>query len=71
MSHEPSKLRVIQLPILKQECNTSVFTALTRRRTTREINSAPLSIQELPNVLWAACGVNRATGQAVDVGSSS
>ena len=45
------------------ECDgTSVFTALARRRTTREISSRPLSVQQLANLLWAACGVNRTVG---------
>jgi len=40
----------------------SVFAALGRRRTTREISPRPLSEQLLSNLLWAACGVNRHAG---------
>jgi nitroreductase len=52
----------IQLPTPTNDGTTSVFTALAQRRTTREISNAPLPIQELANLLWAACGVNRPTG---------
>jgi len=41
---------------------TSVFDALKLRKTTREISPTPLSLQELSNLLWAACGVNRKIG---------
>ncbi len=53
---------VIQLPSPKDTGTTSVFTALARRKTTREIGNRPLSIQDLSNLLWAACGVNRPVG---------
>ncbi len=33
-----------------------------RRKTTRTISNAPLPLQELANLLWAACGVNRPIG---------
>jgi hypothetical protein len=62
MFHEQSKLHLIQLPTPVDGGTTSVFTALARRKTTREISSAPLPIQELSNLLWAACGVNRPKG---------
>jgi nitroreductase len=53
---------VIQLPMPAQDRATSVFDALKRRRTTRQISAAPLPLQELSNLLWAACGVNRKAG---------
>jgi nitroreductase len=59
---EQSDLHVIDLPKPTKSGTTSVFAALARRKTTREISSAPLPIQELSNLLWAACGVNRPTG---------
>src|SRR6266702_5544653 len=52
----------IQLPMPAKDRATSVFDALERRKTTREISSAPLPLQELSNLLWAACGVNRKAG---------
>jgi hypothetical protein len=60
--HEQSNLHVIQLPTPTKNGTTSVFTALARRKTTREISNAPLPIQELSDLLWAACGVNRPKG---------
>jgi hypothetical protein len=53
---------VIQLPMPANDRATSVFDALKRRRTTRGIGAAPLSLQELSNLLWAACGANRKVG---------
>jgi nitroreductase len=53
---------VIQLPSPAKGRPTSVFNALKRRRTTREISPRPLPLQELSNLLWAACGVNRKVG---------
>ena len=60
-----SKIRhfaTIQLPMPAKDRGTSVFDALERRRTTREISAAPLPLQELSSLLWAACGVNRKAG---------
>jgi nitroreductase len=56
------KLPVIQLPTPKDTGSASVFTALARRKTIREISNRPLSAQDLSNLLWAACGVNRPVG---------
>jgi len=53
---------VIQLPLPAKGCPTSVFDALERRKTTREISPTQLPLQELSNLLWAACGVNRKIG---------
>jgi hypothetical protein len=52
----------IQLPLPGNDRRTSVFAALKRRRTTREISATPLPVQSLSNLLWAACGVNRKAG---------
>ena len=62
MIHEQSNLHGIQLPTPAKSGTTSVFTALAQRKTTREISNAPLPIQEISNLLWAACGVNRPSG---------
>jgi len=40
----------------------SLAESLRRRRTTREIGDRPLPMQQLSNLLWAACGVNRRRG---------
>lgn len=58
----PLNLPVIQLPTPKDTGTTPVFAALARRRTTREISNRPISAQDLSNLLWAACGVNRPVG---------
>ena len=60
--HKQSNLHGIQLPTPSKSGTTSVFTALSQRKTTREISNTPLPIQELSNLLWAGCGVNRPTG---------
>jgi nitroreductase len=40
----------------------SLFAALEKRKTTREISAAPLPVQLLSDLLWAAYGVNRKSG---------
>ena len=52
----------ITLPAPKKGKPVSVFTALKKRRTHREISVKPLPLQQLSNLLWAAGGVNRNTG---------
>ena len=55
-------LPVVHLPTPAEGANLSVFAALERRKTTRDISSARLPLQQLSNLLWAAFGVNRKTG---------
>jgi hypothetical protein len=52
----------IDLPRPVKTGDTTVFEALQRRQTTRDISAAPLPLQELSNLLWAAFGVNRPGG---------
>ena len=52
----------LELPKPAAGRGMSVFKALSRRKTTREIGDRKLSLQQLSNLLWAACGVNRKTG---------
>ncbi|MGE5625601.1 MAG: nitroreductase family protein [Bacillota bacterium] len=52
----------ISLPPPKKGKATSLFGALKRRQTIREISMKPLPLQQLANLLWAACGVNRRSG---------
>jgi hypothetical protein len=52
----------VQLPSPFDDQSPSVFSALEQRKTTREISAAPLPMQLLSNLLWAACGVNRRAG---------
>jgi SagB-type dehydrogenase family enzyme len=55
-------MHAIQLLPPREESGVSVFVALGRRRTIREIGEAPLQLQTLSNLLWAAYGVNREAG---------
>ncbi len=51
----------IFLPVAAADPSSlSLFDALARRKTTREIAARPLSLQMLANLLWAGDGVNRA-----------
>ena len=42
--------------------DTTVHSALKKRKTVREIGGRKLSAQILSNLLWSACGVNRKQG---------
>lgn len=55
-------LAAIHLAWPKDDLGVSVFAALEKRSTIREIGPKPLSLQQLSNLLWAAYGVNRKTG---------
>ncbi len=61
-TRDTQALPAIRLPLPANERGVSVFAALEQRKTIREISSAPLPIQQLSNLLWAAFGVNRRTG---------
>ena len=50
------------LPPPKLNAGKSLAESLRRRQTIREISDKKLSRQQLSNLLWAACGVNRAKG---------
>jgi hypothetical protein len=53
----------IQLSLPANDGGISVLAALQQRKTTREISAAPLPLQLLSNLLWAAFGVNRVCGR--------
>lgn len=56
-------MQALRLPEPKHDLHhVSLFKALERRQTTRQISSTPLSQQTLSDLLWAACGVNRHDG---------
>ena len=59
---ETAAMLAVQLPSPFDDQSPSVFSALEQRKTTREISAAPLPMQLLSNLLWAACGVNRRAG---------
>lgn len=60
-SPTPSGLSPISLPSPSGDQARSFHEAVADRRTIREIAPTPLATAQLSNLLWAACGVNRAT----------
>ncbi len=54
---------LIRLPEPKKEGGKPLLQALNERRSAREFSPEKLSPQVLSNLLWAAWGLNRGTGQ--------
>jgi SagB-type dehydrogenase family enzyme len=52
----------IELPSPTEDRACSIHEALAQRHTIREISAQPLTLAQLSNLLWAACGVNRKEG---------
>ena len=52
----------IELPAPTEDGACSIHEALARRHTIRQIADRPLTLVQLSNLLWAACGVNRKEG---------
>jgi SagB-type dehydrogenase family enzyme len=61
-SPEDIMLRPIDLPPPTKDQALPFHEAVAQRRTIREIAAAPLSLAQLSNLLWTACGVNRKDG---------
>ena len=59
----PQDLQTQQLPQPKKEGGMPLLQALNQRHSTREFAPDKLSSQALANLLWAAWGINRGTGQ--------
>jgi SagB-type dehydrogenase family enzyme len=59
---ETPMIDTIRLPEARAKGSVSVETALHERRSLREFGSAPLSREELAQLLWAAQGVTRPGG---------
>jgi len=59
---ELTALCPIELPSPSEDRACSFHEALARRRTVREIAARPLTLAQISNLLWAACGVNRQDG---------
>jgi nitroreductase len=59
---EKTALRAIDLPAPIEDRALSLFEAAAQRRTIREISAVPLTLAQLSNLLWVACGVNRSVG---------
>jgi nitroreductase len=58
-----SAQELIQLPQPKREGGKPLLQALNERKSAREFGTEKLSPQVLSNLLWAAWGINRDTGQ--------
>jgi nitroreductase len=56
---QEQELKPIQLPAPQTTGGKPLMQALAARHTTRAFREAPLSQQQLANLLWAAFGVNR------------
>lgn len=54
------KAQEIKLPVPDKTGGISVMEAFWQRKTDRKFSNKVLSEKELSNLLWAACGVNRA-----------
>jgi len=59
---DTNALRPIELPPPTEDCACSLHEATARRRTIREIADRRLTLAQLSNLLWTACGVNRTHG---------
>jgi len=55
-------LKPIRLPAARMEGGMPLLSALKRRRSTREYLERPLPQQLLSDLLWAAFGINRPSG---------
>lgn len=62
MNAKTQAIEAIDLPEPTLEGGATLAEALRLRRTEREFSDAPLSTQTLSDLLWAACGINRAVG---------
>jgi SagB-type dehydrogenase family enzyme len=49
----------IKLPEPQKDLKFPLMEALEKRRTIRKWNDAPISEQEISNLLWAACGITK------------
>ena len=56
-------LKPVQLPQPQTEGGRPLMQVLKDRKTTREFSSEKLPLQTVSNLLWAAFGINRPTGQ--------
>ena len=57
------RARLLELPKPRSDGGLSVIAALRRRRSTREFSDWPLSLDTLSELLWAAFGINRPSGE--------
>ncbi len=55
--------RTMELPAPDKSGGMPLMKALAERKSARNLSDAPLSKQELSNILWAAWGMNREDGK--------
>lgn len=54
---------LVELPAPQKQGGLSLLESLSKRHVERKFDSRPLPLQEVSNILWAACGVNREDGR--------
>ena len=54
---------LVELPAPQKTGGLSMLESLAKRHVERRFDSRPLPMQEVSNILWAACGVNREDGR--------
>ena len=54
---------LVELPVPQKSGGLSLLESLAKRHVERTFDSRPLPMQEVSNILWAACGVNREDGR--------
>ncbi len=54
---------LVELPAPQKTGGLSLLESLAKRHVERRFDSRPLPMQEVSNILWAACGVNREDGR--------
>jgi len=57
-----AEAKIVKLPPAKTSGGVPLMQALTLRRSTREYADRPLPLQLLSDLLWAAFGINRSSG---------
>ena len=59
----PALAQMVELPAPQKQGGLSLLESLAKRHVERKFDSRPLPMQEVSNILWAACGVNREDGR--------
>lgn len=54
---------LVELPAPQKTGGLSMLECLAKRHVERRFDSRPLPMQEVSNILWTACGVNREDGR--------